>query len=59
MTADEAIAHLQISRRTLNKWMAEDALPHHRVGQVLRFDQDEVDAWLRNRCSVRAAGGAA
>lgn len=37
---------LGISRATLYRWL-DRGLPHHKVGRVVLFDLDEVEAWLK------------
>jgi len=47
---------LRISRGTLFRYI-DQGLPVHRLSRrVIRFDQAEVNAWVRNRCSAPAAG---
>jgi len=47
---------LRISRGTLFRYI-DAGLPVHRLSpRVIRFDADEVQAWVRNRCSDPAAG---
>lgn len=38
---------LQIKRSTLYAWAAQGRLPHLKLGKILRFDPDEIDAWLQ------------
>lgn len=43
MTPDHVCRDLQISRRTLQRWVAEGVFPSPlRQGQVVRFDAEEV-----------------
>ena len=42
---------LRIKRSTLYAWTAQGTIPHLKLGRLLRFDPDEVEAWLQNhRC---------
>lgn len=50
ITTKQVCEHLQISRATLYRWKAE-GLPVHSGRGQLRFDIQEVDDWLRSRCS--------
>ena len=43
---------LGISRATLYRWI-KGGLPHHKVGRVVLFDQDEIDSWLRAQSARR------
>ncbi|MGE3467936.1 MAG: helix-turn-helix domain-containing protein [Pyrinomonadaceae bacterium] len=41
--------HLGITTRTLTKYVATYAIPHVRIGSLLRFDRDRVIAFLEAR----------
>ena len=38
--------YLTISVRHVRRLVAERRMPHHKVGHLVRFDPDEIDAWL-------------
>jgi excisionase family DNA binding protein len=40
---------LQIKRSTLYAWAAQGTIPHLKLGRLVRFDPDEIDAWLHDR----------
>ena len=53
---DDVVAMLGVSRTTVFAYL-QQGLPVHRLSaRVLRFDQAEVLAWVRNRCSDPAPG---
>lgn len=37
---------LQIKPSTLYTWVAQGTIPHLKLGRLLRFDPDEIEAWL-------------
>lgn len=37
---------LRIKRSTLYAWAAQGSIPHVKLGWLLRFDPDEIEAWL-------------
>ncbi len=39
---------LQISLRTVEKWMAAGILPYSKIGNVVRFDREKVEATVRS-----------
>lgn len=41
--------HLRIKRSTLYAWAAQGTIPHLKLGRLLRFDPDEIEAWLQNQ----------
>lgn len=50
MTLDETAAYLRIQPRTLRAWLREgEGPPHARIRRMLRFDPDDVDAWVRGQ----------
>ena len=55
MTIQEAAAYLSVTPRTVDRFICEDELPVHRMGDgpkaQKRFYRSELDAWLRSRCS--------
>lgn len=38
--------YLQIKPSTLYAWASKGIIPHYKVHGLLRFKQDEIDAWL-------------
>jgi excisionase family DNA binding protein len=38
--------YLSVSVRHVRRLVAERRIPHHKVGHFLRFDPDDIDAWL-------------
>jgi excisionase family DNA binding protein len=38
--------YLQTSVRHLRRLVSERRIPHHKVGNLIRFDLDEIDAWF-------------
>ena len=56
-TRRQLLDYLSIgSAHTLRKLIDEDGLPVHMLRNEMRFDRDEVDSWLRSRCSEGVAG---
>jgi excisionase family DNA binding protein len=37
---------LQIKRSTLYAWAEQGTIPYLKLGRLLRFDPDEIEAWL-------------
>jgi len=50
LSVDEAAAHLGISRETVYKWVGRKQMPAHKVGRLWKFQVEELDAWVRERC---------
>jgi excisionase family DNA binding protein len=38
---------LKIKRATLYAWAEQGAIPHLKLGRLLRFDPDEIEVWLQ------------
>jgi len=41
-------AHLGVTKDTIYAWIAEKAMPAHRLGRLWKFQADEVDEWVRS-----------
>ena len=39
--------HLFISVRQVRRLVAENRLPHIKIGRLVRFDPDQLDAWVQ------------
>jgi excisionase family DNA binding protein len=39
---------LRIKRSTLYAWAEQGMIPYLKLGRLLRFDPDEIEAWLQN-----------
>ena len=39
---------LLVKRSTLYAWAEQGTIPHLKLGRLLRFDPDEIEAWLHN-----------
>lgn len=45
------------TRKLQNDRSAKRGLPFYRLGRAVRYDLDEVEAWVRARASKPATGG--
>lgn len=54
MTKREIARLLRVSERTIDTWRKMFGLPMRKVGQVCRFDEEEVLAWFQR---FREGGG--
>lgn len=48
MSAEEIAAHLGITKDTVYDWIANKAMPAHRVGRLWKFQVSEIDEWVRS-----------
>lgn len=46
---DELAKYLTISKSTIYKMLSSSQIPGHKVGRHWRFDQNEIDNWVRNK----------
>ena len=44
----ELAERLRIKPSTLYAWAAQGTIPYLKLGRLLRFDPDEIEAWLRD-----------
>lgn len=47
LSADEIAKHLGVGKNTIYRWISERGMPAHRVGRLWKFQQNEVDVWIR------------
>lgn len=40
-------AYLRIPKSTLYRLVQQGRLPGHKIGRTWRFDQDEIDRWIK------------
>lgn len=48
LSADGIAAHLGVTKDTVYSWIAEKAMPAHKVGRLWKFQTSEVDEWVRS-----------
>ena len=47
LSADDIAAHLGVTKDTVYTWIAEKAMPAHKVGRLWKFQASEIDDWGR------------
>jgi excisionase family DNA binding protein len=52
LNLEDTAALLGVQPRTVRAWVAAGKLPHYRVGWLLKFKRDELEAWLAKRHSA-------
>ncbi len=45
-TIKEVASYLNIKPSTLYSWSREGGIPHYRMGRILRFRREDIDAWV-------------
>ena len=48
LSAEEIAAHLGVTKDTVYAWIADKAMPAHKVGRLWKFQASEVDSWVRS-----------
>ena len=43
---DELASRLGVGERYVRRLVEERRIPHRKIGRLLRFDPDEVEAWI-------------
>lgn len=56
LDVDGVAERLSVSPRMVRKMIAERRIPHFKVGSLVRFDEQDVDEWLRASCRIEAIG---
>lgn len=39
----------KVNKQTIYNWVNKKEIPFTKIGDLLRFDKDEIDRWLRNK----------
>jgi excisionase family DNA binding protein len=47
VSADDIAAHLGVTKDTVYSWIADKAMPAHKVSRLWKFQTSEVDEWVR------------
>lgn len=47
LSAEEIAAHLGVTKDTVYVWIADKAMPAHKIGRLWKFQASEVDNWVR------------
>ena len=47
LSVEEVADHLGVKRDTVYKWIRRKGLPGHKVGRLWKFQQREIDDWVR------------
>jgi len=56
VSADVIAEHLGVTKDSVYGWIANKAMPAHRVGRLWKFKITEVDAWVRGNGAADDAG---
>lgn len=48
LSVNELSEHLGIAPDTIYRWLERRHMPGHRVGRLWKFQQQEVDEWVRS-----------
>jgi len=57
LTLEEAAKHLKIGKSSLYQLAREGGIPAHKYGRVWRFDQEELDGWMKSSGDKTAKTG--
>lgn len=49
LTVEEVADQLQVSSRTVHRWIREDGLPAIKLARAVRVDADDLAKWLDGR----------
>ncbi len=49
LTVDQMAELLQVKKSTLYSWTHQGWIPHVKVGRLVRFRREAVEAWLKTR----------
>ncbi len=52
LTVKEAGNFLNIKEKTIYALVNQGLMPHYRIGKMVRFDQDELEIWMRSKRAI-------
>jgi excisionase family DNA binding protein len=53
MTAQQVARLFQVTPRTVTRWAEQGEIPGFKVGDVWRFDRDEIEAHIRRQRAAK------
>jgi len=45
----ELAEYLKVNKQTIYNWVNKKEIPFTKIGDLLRFDKDEIDRWFKNK----------
>jgi len=45
----ELAEYLKVNKQTIYNWVNKKEIPFTKIGDLLRFDKEEIDRWLKNK----------
>lgn len=57
LALEEAAKRLKIGKSSLYQLVREGGIPAHKYGRVWRFDQEELDGWMKSSGNKTAKTG--
>lgn len=49
LTIQDVSSYLNIKIKTLYVWVSTGEIPHYRIGRLLRFRKQDIDAWMETK----------
>ena len=47
LTINELARYIKVSKPTIYKWLAKNQIPHLRIRNIIRFELETIEAFLR------------
>ena len=52
LTVKELASYIKVKEKTLYNFISHGAIPHYRIGKLIRFKQSEIDIWINSKKAV-------
>lgn len=49
LSVEQVAKKLQVSTRTIYYWVEKRKIPYYKIGQGLRFDETEIEEWIKQK----------
>lgn len=56
MTVKDLSGFIKVKEKTLYYLVRQGAIPHYRIGKLVRFRQDEISRWMESKKAEPLAG---
>jgi excisionase family DNA binding protein len=56
LSADDIASHLGVTKDTVYAWIVDKRVPAHKVGRHWKFQESEIDEWVRRGGTASPSG---
>ena len=53
LSLEEIALHLGVKKDTVDKWLAANKIPAHKVGRLWKFSKSEINVWVKSGAAAK------